>query len=402
MKRSVERILTSHAGSLPRPDDLVDLSRAIAAGASNDHASLAAKLRAAVGDVVRKQAEVGVDIANDGEFGKAMRQARDFGAWTTYAYQRLSGWEVDEGRSLPCAGSDLQRFATRRDMTKFADFYRENQLLGAPGSQRMPPTLATGRLFTGPISYVGHAASTADIENFKAALDETQLEEPFMTAVAPGSFGRGLNYYYKSDEEFLFALADALREEYTAIVGAGFILQLDDPGLPDSWDTVDPAPTLEEYRKYATICVEALNHGLRGLPEEQIRYHICWGSWAGPHTTDIPLRDVADLMLKVNAGAYSVEAGNVRHRHEWKVWKDVRLPDGKVLMPGIVTHKTNVVEHPEAVADHIVEYAGVVGRENIIAGTDCGLGGRIHPQIAWAKLEALVEGARLASEQLWK
>ena len=219
-----------------------------------------------------------------------------------------------------------------------------------------------------------------------------KAEVGFITAVAPGSFARRQNQYYKSDEEFLYALAEALREEYKAIVDAELVLQLDDPGLPDTWDMANPEPSVDDYKKFAMVRVEALNHALRGLPEDRIRYHICWGSWHGPHTTDLPLRNIVDVLLKVRVGAYSIEAGNVRHEHEWKVWRDVKLPDGKVLVPGVVSHATNVVEHPEVVADRILNFARVVGRENVIAGTDCGLGGRIHPQLVWAKLAALVEG----------
>jgi 5-methyltetrahydropteroyltriglutamate--homocysteine methyltransferase len=226
-------------------------------------------------------------------------------------------------------------------------------------------------------------------------------EEGFITAVAPGSFARRQNRYYRSDEEFLHALAEALREEYKAIIEAGFILQLDDPGLPDTWDMANPEPSVAEYQKFAMLRVEALNQALRDLPEDRIRYHICWGSWHGPHTTDLPLKLIVDVLLQVRAGAFSIEAGNVRHEHEWKVWGDVKLPEGKVLIPGVVSHATNVVEHPEVVADRILNFARVVGRENVIAGTDCGLGGRIHPQLVWAKLEALVAGARLATSELW-
>jgi len=207
--------------------------------------------------------------------------------------------------------------------------------------------------------------------------------------------------FYKTQEEFLFASAEAMREEYKAILDVGLVLQLDDPALATDWDMINPEPNIEEYRKFAMVQVEALNHALRGLPQERIRFHLCWGSWHGPHTTDIPMRDIVDLMLTVNAGAYSFEAGNVRPAHEWKVWQDVKLPDDKLLLPGVVSHATNVVEHPELVAERIVRFANLVGRERVIASTDCGLGGRVHPQIAWAKLEALVDGAALATRQLW-
>jgi 5-methyltetrahydropteroyltriglutamate--homocysteine methyltransferase len=243
-----------------------------------------------------------------------------------------------------------------------------------------------------------------DVINLKAAADAAGVQEAFITSIAVGTvetFCRGQDAYYKHAEAFLDDIANAMAVEYRAIVDAGFVLQLDDPGLPDTWDMLDPHPTLAEYTRYAMLRVEALNHALQGIPEDRVRHHICWGSWHGPHTTDLPLRDIVEVMLRVKAQAYSVEAGNVRHEHEYKVWRDVKLPEGKILIPGVVSHATNVVEHPELVADRLVAYANIVGRENVIAGTDCGLGGRVHPQIAQAKLCALSEGARRATRQLW-
>jgi 5-methyltetrahydropteroyltriglutamate--homocysteine methyltransferase len=391
MKRSNRRILTSHVGSLPRPDALIEINRAKFAGEAYDASTYATRLSAAVAEVCRKQAEIGIDVVNDGEYGKTTSGAIDYGAWSSYAWGRLSGWEPGPPGRLPA-------LAGRRERLKFVEFYRELDATNFRSSSSLggrPP------VFTGPIAYVGQQALSADLANFKAALASVKAEEGFITSVAPGSFARRQNRYYKSDEEFLHALGEAMREEYKAIVEAGFLLQLDDPGLPDSWDMANPEPTVDEYKKFATVRVEALNQALRGLPEDRIRYHICWGSWHGPHTTDLPLANIVDVLLQVHAEAFSVEAGNVRHAHEWKVWRDVKLPDGKILIPGVVSHATNVVEHPELVADRILTFAKVVGRENVIAGTDCGLGGRIHPQLAWAKLEALVAGARLASKELW-
>ena len=391
MKRSDRRILTSHVGSLPRPEALIEINRAKFAGEAYDQKTYAARLSTAVEQICRKQAEIGVDVINDGEFGKTTRGPIDYGAWSSYAWGRLSGWQPGEPGRLPA-------LAGRRDRAIFDEFYRELDATSFISSSSMggrPP------VFVGPIGYIGHQALAADLENFKAALAAVKAEEGFITAVAPGSFARRQNQYYKSDEEFLHALAEALREEYKAIVDAGLILQLDDPGLPDTWDMANPEPSVDEYKKFAMVRVEALNHALRGLPEDRIRYHICWGSWHGPHTTDLPLRNIVDVLLKVRVGAYSIEAGNVRHEHEWKVWRDVKLPDGKVLIPGVVSHATNVVEHPEVVADRILNFARVVGRENVIAGTDCGLGGRIHPQLVWAKLAALVQGAKLATKELY-
>ena len=391
MKRSDRRILTSHVGSLPRPEALIEINRAKFAGEAYDQKTYAARLSTAVEEICRKQAEIGVDVINDGEFGKTTRGPIDYGAWSSYAWGRLSGWQPGEPGRLPA-------LAGRRDRAIFDEFYRELDATSFISSSSMggrPP------VFVSPIGYIGHQALATDLANFKAALATVKAEEGFITAVAPGSFARRQNQYYKSDEEFLHALAEALREEYKAIVDAGLILQLDDPGLPDTWDMANPEPSVDDYKKFAMVRVEALNHALRGLPEDRIRYHICWGSWHGPHTTDLPLRNIVDVLLKVRVGAYSIEAGNVRHEHEWKVWQAVKLPDGKVLIPGVVSHATNVVEHPEVVADRILNFARVVGRENVIAGTDCGLGGRIHPQLVWAKLAALVEGAKLATKELY-
>lgn len=392
MKRSTRRILTTHAGSLPRPDDLIALNAAKVIGKAYDEKGYADHLSAAVAEICRRQSALGIDIINDGEFGKATRGPVDYGAWQSYAWGRLGGWEYGPPREMP-------QTVGRRDRVKFADFYRE---LNQNSQTSTTPMSGRPQVVTAPITYTGQVALRIDLENFKAALGKVGAQEGFLTSIAPGSLGRRQNEYYKSDEEYLFAMAEALSEEYRAIVEAGFVLQLDDPGLADTWDLTNPEPTVEEYRKFAMLRIEALNHGLRGLPEDRIRYHICWGSWHGPHSTDLPLKDIAEAMLKVRAGAFSVEAGNVRHEHEWKVWREIRLPDGKLLIPGVVSHATNVVEHPEVVADRLLRYAEVVGRENVIAGTDCGLGGRIHPQLVWAKLEALVAGAELASRRLWR
>jgi 5-methyltetrahydropteroyltriglutamate--homocysteine methyltransferase len=391
MKRSDGRVLTTHAGSLPRPEALLEVNRAKLAGEAYDESVYAERLSAAVEEVCAKQAELGIDVINDGEYGKASSGPIDYGSWSSYAWARLSGWEPGEPGRLPA-------LAGRRDRARFAEFYAELDATSFRSSSSLggrPP------VFTGPISYVGQQAVRTDLANFKAALAKVTAQEGFITAVAPGSFARRQNRHYASDEAFLYALAEALREEYQAIIEAGFVLQLDDPGLPDTWDMANPEPSIEEYQKFAMLRVEALNHALRDLAEDRIRYHICWGSWHGPHTTDLPLKSIVDVLLTVRARAFSIEAGNVRHEHEWKVWRDVKLPEGKILIPGVVSHATNVVEHPEVVADRILNFARVAGRENIIAGTDCGLGGRIHPQLVWAKLEALVAGARLATDELW-
>jgi 5-methyltetrahydropteroyltriglutamate--homocysteine methyltransferase len=369
MRNSSDHILTSHVGSLPRPDDLIEANRKRDAGEGMDEARFQDLLQAAVVDVVRRQKDAGIDVPGDGEFGKSMGHRVNFGAWMSYAYHRLGGLDlagpdmhdVAPRRSSP-GQPVLTSFADRRDRARFAAAYADPESGVSTG-----PRPATGPVCVAPLSYIGGDAIKADIANFKAALDAADVKEGFMTSIAPGSTTRVANVYYKTYEEFLFAAADAMREEYMAIVEAGLVLQLDDPALATNWDMINPEPTVEDYRKFAMLQVAALNHALRGLPRERVRFHLCWGSWHGPHTTDIPMRDIVEVMLAVNAHAYSFEAGNVRHEHEWKVWQDVKLPDDKLILPGVVSHATNVVEHPELVAERIVRFAGLVGRERVIA-----------------------------------
>jgi 5-methyltetrahydropteroyltriglutamate--homocysteine methyltransferase len=399
MRGSTDRILTTHAGSLPRPDALRDAWSRPSAGPQDERA-LDDLLRSSVRDVVKGQSDAGVDVPNDGEFGKPMRSASDLAAWGMYIFGRISGFGPSPpGASAPDEtppGQPMRLVAKRWEMREFPEFYAGGSLV---------PSIAARPSCIGPLSYTGQAALHRDLANLKAASEAASVSEAFVTSISVGSlemFCRGQNMHYATAEDFLAGLAEALAVEYRAIVEAGFVLQLDDPGLPNSWDMLDPHPTIEEYKRYAMLRVEALNHALRDLPEDRIRYHMCWGSWHGPHTTDLPLRDIVDVMLRVKAQAYSVEAGNVRHEHEYKVWRDVKLPDGKLLIPGVVSHATNVVEHPEVVAARLLAYADVVGRENVVAGTDCGLGGRVHPEIAWAKLRSLAAGARMASRELWR
>jgi 5-methyltetrahydropteroyltriglutamate--homocysteine methyltransferase len=407
VKHSTDRIVTTHAGSLSRPPDLIALNRARASGDKVDDGAYAECLSSAVTAVVSKQQELGIDVPDDGEFGKPMAASYDYGVWWNYAFARMDGFvpadSVPESahRKSSVADLALTTVRNRRDWQKFSEFYLDPDSTGTLiGSA---PRRATRRpVCTAPIRYTGQAAIQSDIANLKKAMQAANVEEGFMCSIAPGSFARGENLYHKTEEEFVLASAEAMREEYKAIIDAGIVLQIDDPSLPDNWDMINPEPPLGEFKKFERIRIEALNHALRGLPEDRIRYHICWGSWHGPHTTDIPLKDIVDLVLIVNAGAYSVEAGNVRHEHEWRVWKDAKLPEGKLLIPGVVSHATNLVEHPQVVADRIVRFAQIVGRENVIAGTDCGLGGRIHPQVAWAKLAALADGAKLATSELWR
>ena len=404
MRTSSDRILTSHAGSLPRPDALIEANRAREAGEAAAGPRFQEILRQAVTDVVRHQQALGVDVPGDGEFGKSVGSRVNYGAWWNYAFQRLGGLELggpslDHMTPRPARPGEivLTNAASRRDRVRFAGAYAD-----PVSGVFMGPRPRTGPICVGPLTYTGQTAIQADIANFKSALAASGVEEGFMTAVAPGSAYRIPNSYYERDEDFLYACAEAMREEYKAILDAGLVLQLDDPATATGWDMIDPEPDVQDYRKFVMVRVEALNHALRGLPKDRIRFHLCWGSWHGPHTTDIPMRDIVEVMLAVNAGAYSFEAGNVRHEHEWKVWQDAKLPDGKIILPGVVSHATNVVEHPELVADRILRFANLVGRERVIASTDCGLGGRVHPDIAWAKLEALAQGAALASRQLWR
>ncbi|HEY8520943.1 MAG TPA: cobalamin-independent methionine synthase II family protein [Gammaproteobacteria bacterium] len=390
MSRSTDRILTTHAGSLPRPADLLALYRDEAAAP----ARLEARLASAVGEVVRRQADIGIDIVNDGEFGKPMTQDVDYGAWATYIFGRLSGYEMRE----PDPGFDVLGaiMGRSKDRIDFAEFYAS----GEDGTRTPRPDYRVP-VNVGPVTYTGHSAVQRDIANLKAALGDTDVRGAFLSAVATG-VQAAPSEHYRSAEEHAVAVAEAMREEYKAIVDAGLSLQIDDPILVNVYEfEYSASGDLAGFRKWAKGHVELVNHALRGIPEERIRYHVCWGSWKGPHSSDLPLRHIVDLLLEVNAGQYSVEAANVQHEHEWKVWKDFKLPDGRAVIPGVVTHKTNVLEHPELVADRIVRYAEVLGRENVIAGSDCGLGGRLHPQLAWAKLRNLVRGAELASEALW-
>jgi 5-methyltetrahydropteroyltriglutamate--homocysteine methyltransferase len=404
MRQSRDQVLTSHAGSLPRPDALIEANRTRESGMATDERRFLDELRSSVAEVVRLQKQAGIAIPGDGEFGKSMGHKVNYRAWWSYSFQRLGGLELGTTGlyDMPAQRSGpgevvLTSFADRRDRVRFAAAYADPDSGLTTG-----PRPALWPVCVGKLTYTGQAAIQSDIANFKAALQAAGVEEGFMTSIAPGSASRIANRYYKTEEEFLFACADAMHEEYKAIVDAGLVLQLDDPAIAENWDMVNPEPAVSDYKKFSMVRVEALNHAIKGLPEDRIRFHLCWGSWHGPHTTDIPMRDIVEVMLAVKCRAYSFEAANVRHEHEWKVWQDVKLPDGKLILPGIVSHATNVVEHPELVAERITRFANAVGKERVIASTDCGLGGRVHPQIAWAKLEALAQGAALATRQLWR
>jgi 5-methyltetrahydropteroyltriglutamate--homocysteine methyltransferase len=389
MKRSTNRILTTHVGSLPRPADLIEMYRDQAPAEK-----LESRLTSAVGDVVRQQIEAGIDVVNDGEFGKPMSDEVDYGAWATYVFGRLSGFEMrDLSGNFDLLKSVMGGSKDRRD---FAEYYATPEAYAGPSTRpiRFPINVA-------PIRYTGHEVIQRDIRNFKAALSGKNIEEAFMTAIVTGVTILPGEYYKDTDEQAA-AVAEAMREEYKAITEAGINLQLDDPIIVNVYEwQYSMSGDMAAFRKWAESHIELVNHALAGIPEDKVRYHICWGSWKGPHSTDLPLRNVIDLMLKVKASQYSVEAANPQHEHEWKVWRDVKLPAGKAVIPGVVSHKTNVLEHPEVIADRIMRYAEAVGRENVIASTDCGMGGRIHPTIAWAKLRALSAGAAQASKLLW-
>jgi 5-methyltetrahydropteroyltriglutamate--homocysteine methyltransferase len=401
MRRSRDAILTSHAGSLPRPDELIEANRQRELGTVEEGA-FQAKLTQSVADVVRRQVAAGIAVPGDGEYGKSMGSKINYRAWWSYSFTRLSGLRIEEidRDTLPVQRSSpgnpvLSTFADRRDRDRFAAAYSDPESGITTG-----PRLSTWPFAVEPVRYTGHAAIAADIANFKAALAANGVSEGFMTSIGPASCARVANRYYKSDDEFVFACADAMREEYKAIVDAGLVLQIDDPAIAENFDQINPEPTYEEYRRFTEPKIEALNHALKGLPRDRIRFHLCWGSWHGPHVTDIPMKEIIGSMLRIDAGAYSFEAGNVRHEHEWSVWQDTKLPDDRLILPGVVSHATNVVEHPELVAERIGRFARLVGKDRVIASTDCGLGGRVHRDIAWAKLETLAQGAAIASRQL--
>jgi 5-methyltetrahydropteroyltriglutamate--homocysteine methyltransferase len=388
MKRSTDCILTTHVGSLIRPPRLQELLRARQKGDGFDQTSYDQCLTQSVADVVQAQADTGIDVVSDGEFGKSI-------SWSQYVLDRLSGFER---RPFKPGANVFQRGA---DRTRFAEFYAE---LDA----REGVATNMDSVCVGPITYTGQQELQRDIDNFKAALKSANVAEAFMPVAAPASvIPDRKNEYYKSEEELIRAIGAAMRTEYKMIVDAGFILQLDDARAATTFDRMVPPASFEEYRKWVALHMEVLNDAIQGLPPERIRYHVCWGSWPGPHVSDVPLKDIADLILSVKVGAYVIEGANPRHEHEWVVWKDVKMPEGRLLIPGVISHATNVVEHPELVAQRIVRLARLLGRENVVAGTDCGFAQgpfhrRVHPTVMWAKLEALVEGARLASNELWR
>jgi 5-methyltetrahydropteroyltriglutamate--homocysteine methyltransferase len=384
MKRSTDRILTTHVGSLARPKDLLETMREKEHGRPYDHGMFEEQVRSAVADVVRKQAGAGLDVVSDGEQGKVN--------FITYVVERLTGFEAAPGESRMAP-------SWKRELEMFPEYYQQYFKKYSAAVAPMRTMICRG-----PVSYRGQAAVQQDIANLKAGLEKVQVEEAFMPATSPRGFGG--NEYYATEDEFVCAVADAMREEYQAIVDAGLILQVDDPWLIEIMSD-DPDTTEAERRKEAAKHVELVNYAIRGIPTEKIRFHTCYGLNHGPRLHDVPLAHVADLMLAVNAGAYSFEVANPRHQHEWRIWENVKVPEGKVLIPGFLSHATNFVEHPQLIADGIVTYANLVGRENLVAGADCGFSSRasfapeVDPAVGWAKFQALSEGAKLATEQLW-
>ena len=384
MKRSQDRILVTHVGSLPRPPELIELVRAKLRGETVDPQKHAKVLKESVAGIVRKQIELGVDVIDDGEFGKP--------SFVSYGNERLGGFTPRTG------GGGISPWANSREAQTFPEFYQAQ--MGSVSAQH-------ARLVcTSPVTYKGEAALKTDLANLKAALNGVNPAEVFVPAISPASFEDwNKNEYYKTDEDYVVALGEAMRTEYQAIIDAGFLLQIDDPRLV-TYYILHPEQSVADCRKWAQMRVEALNHSLRGIPTEKIRYHTCYGINMGPRVHDMELKDIIDIILGIRAGAYSFEASNPRHEHEWKVWKDAKVPDGTILIPGVITHSTVLVEHPELVAQRLTKYAEVVGRENVIAGTDCGFAtfagaDEIHPSIVWAKFDAMVKGAEIASRELW-
>ncbi|MBI2358487.1 MAG: cobalamin-independent methionine synthase II family protein [Deltaproteobacteria bacterium] len=388
MKRSTQRILTTFVGSLARPVDLIEMLKAKESGQSYDRQAFAARTRTAVAEAVRRQAEAGVDIVSDGEQGKA--------GFVNYIGERLTGFEP---RPMPPKAGP---WVGSREVIDFPEYYEWYS--GWRGASVGPPT---SLVCTGPIAYKGQEALQRDIENLNAALKGVKVVEAFMPATSPANVeAQRKNEYYPTEEAYLYAIADAMRVEYKAIIAAGFLLQVDDPRLVTYYNS-NPGSTVEQCRKWADLRVEALNYALRDIPAEKVRFHTCYGINIGPRIHDMALKDIVDIMLRVNTGAYSFEGANPRHEHEWRVWESVKFPDGKVLIPGVITHTSNIVEHPTLVAERLVKFARIVGHENVIAGSDCGFSSQataepeIHPTVVWAKFKAMAEGARLASEKLW-
>ena len=394
MKRGTQRVLTTHTGSLPRPADLVAILNAKELNSSYDQAAYDERIRRAVSEIVRRQADVGIDIIDDGEHSKVN--------WMAYARSRLSGLEEID--------SPVRFRGPTRDLLAFPGAYEDMRVMLAGRSGAIVPKRQVrpkAQVCSGPIGYVGQKELQGDIDNLRAALKESGTVEGFMTAISPSNLELYYeNHYYASDEEYLAALGEAMRVEYKAIADAGLLLQIDDPRMATHYNRAVNT-SIEDCRKFIALRIEAVNHALRGIPADRVRFHTCYSVNVAPRVYDFELKHFVDLMLKVNACAYLIEAANPRHEHEWALWREVKLPEDKILVPGVVSHCVQLVEHPELVAQRIERFAGVVGRERVIAGTDCGFGtsgagDEVHPEVAWAKLKSLVEGARIASQRLWR
>ncbi len=385
MLRSTERIITTHVGSLPRPRDLLEMVRARGRGELKDQAAFDALLRKSVAEIVRQQAGLGVDVVDDGEFSKT--------SFVSYVWDRLGGLSL-------AGGVRINPWLNSRESQTFPEFYKIDLAKAASTGQ---PLMAC----TAPMTYRGQAQLKTDLDNLRAAVDAAGVSEAFVPSISPSNIEDwNVNRHYKNDEEYLFAIADAMHVEYQAIVDAGFLVQIDDPRLV-TYYMVQPNASIEECRRWAQPRVEALNHALRGIPAEKVRYHTCYGINMGPRVHDMELRHMLDIIFKIKAGGFSFEAANARHEHEYHVFEAMKPPEGAVLIPGVVTHSSLVVEHPELVAERIMRFANIVGRENVIAGTDCGFAtfagaDEIHESIVWAKFDALRQGAELASKRLWR
>ena len=395
MKHSTHKIRTTHCGRLPTPPGFEEMAFRLARGEASDQ-EVRAKVVPVVTDAVKRQVEMRIDCVGDGEYWSGLGLK-----WYEQQMSGLATRPLKSGETASMRESTRERDTFRR---LYADMDRVGTIACIPGERPIPP--ARERVVvSAPVKSKGTATTERQLACFKEAIAQSgaTLDETFVPALAPGWLDHFIyNEHYKSDEEFVYGLADAMADKYRAIAAAGHVLQIDDPGIATSWDMLKPEPSLADYRKYVTVRIEALNHALKGIPPEQVRYHWCWGSWHGAHVNDIPLKHIIDIALKVNAQTYSFEAANVRHEHEIELWKEAKLQPGTILMPGVISHATNIVEHPELIARRLVNWAGIVGRENVLAGADCGMGGRVHGEIGWAKLAALGEGAALATKTLWR
>ena len=398
-----KKIQTTHVGSLPRTPELLEANSRRAEDAISTE-EFNEVLQDSIDRVVKRQVDLGIDIPNEGEYGHITSGKVDYGAWWNYSFYRLGGltmtdedrWASAEVQRSEPGNIKLTSFTDRRDRELFREAYEDptSGVLGARNKVANPK-------FTGPITYIGQDQVTTDVNALNTALGKTNVSSGFMASLSLGSAARLKNEYYANDNEVVQACADAMHHEYKAITDAGLTVQLDAPDLAESWDQINPEPSMDDYLEWLKVRVDAINSALDGLPVEQTRLHICWGSWHGPHTTDVPLEAIIDVILEAKVGGLSFEGSSPRHAHEWRVWQNRELPNGYKLYPGLISHSTNAVEHPRLIADRIIQYAELVGPENVIASSDCGLGGRLHQQIAWAKLESLVEGARIASEELF-